>query len=61
VAFDPDGTTMATGADDGTARLWTVATGTARRTFQGDGTAVTDLAFGPGGDGLIALTAEAPR
>jgi WD40 repeat protein len=33
VAFSPDGTLLATTSDDGTARLWDIATGTTRTTL----------------------------
>src|SRR6202035_5405058 len=57
VAFSPDGTVIATGSDDGTARTWDVGTGeprlvlTERFAFSG----VTQVAFSP--DGTLIATA----
>ncbi|MFF9075735.1 WD40 repeat domain-containing serine/threonine protein kinase [Streptomyces sp. NPDC014872] len=63
VAFSPDGATLATGAGDGTVRLWDVAGRKVRarfgpRTAPGDTpVAVTTVAFSPDGRLLAAGTA----
>jgi WD40 repeat protein len=52
VVFSPDGTLIATGSMDRTARLWHTATGTPLRTLAGP---VSHLAFSP--DGTVIVTA----
>ena len=49
VAFSPDGTTLASGAEDGTASLWDLTTGTNTATFEGHGGYVQSVAFSPDG------------
>jgi WD40 repeat protein len=56
VAFSPDGKTILTGNDDGTARLWDATSGTLLRTLQGDRDDVLSVAFSP--DGRSVLTAS---
>ena len=44
LAFSPDGTSLASAADDHTLKLWDVATGRERATLQGHGSLVTAVA-----------------
>ena len=53
IAFNHDGTRIATGSRDRTVRLWDAASGEELATLSGHGEAVTDLAFSPD-DRLIA-------
>jgi WD40 repeat protein len=55
-AMNPDGTRAVTASEDGTARIWNVATHTALATLRGHESAVTDAAFSP--DGARVLTAS---
>ena len=49
VAFSPDGTRLASGFQDGTVRLWEVATQTEVGTLEGHTDRVTSVAFSPDG------------
>ncbi|WP_162909420.1 WD40 repeat domain-containing protein [Aggregatilinea lenta] len=55
VAFSPDGTTLVSGSDDGTVRLWDVASGEAR-VLEGHEDYVNGVAFSP--DGLQVASAS---
>ena len=59
VAFSPDGTLVATAADDGTARIWDTTTGAHRSTLTGHNSRVTAVAFSP--DGTLLATAADDR
>jgi WD40 repeat protein len=53
VAFSPDGRTLATGYEDGTARLWDVAAGRERARLRHDRGPVQAVAFTPDGRTLL--------
>jgi WD40 repeat protein/V8-like Glu-specific endopeptidase len=62
VAFSPDGTRLATTANDGTARIWSVATATANAAglavLRGHGGALNAVAFSPDGTRLATSASD---
>jgi WD40 repeat protein len=52
LAFSPDGTTLASGADDRMVMLWDVASGQRRAVYAGHAAGVNDVAFSPDGTTL---------
>ena len=57
-AFSPDGTMMATGSLDQTAKLWDVATGRLKATLSGHQGAVVTLCFSPDGITLATVSKD---
>jgi WD40 repeat protein len=56
--FSPDGTTLASTSDDGTAILWDARTGERRAVLRGHGVKVFDAAFRPDGARLLTNGAD---
>ena len=59
MAFGPDGRLLATGSDDGSARVWDPATGGSVPALTGHTDRVHGVAFGP--DGRLLATADGDR
>jgi hypothetical protein len=58
VAFSPDGSRLATASDDGTARLWDVASGKPLIVLRGHPAPVVAVAFSPDGSRLATAGAD---
>ena len=54
VAFNPNGTILASGSVDNAIRLWNVATGNTTATFNGNTRSVHSVAFSPNGKTLAS-------
>jgi WD40 repeat protein len=59
VAFSPDGSVLASGSEDKTARLWDASDGKCRRMLAGHQGEITAVAFAP--DGKLLATASADK
>jgi WD40 repeat protein len=58
VTYGPDGTRLASAAQDGTVKIWNAITGQEERTFRGHTDAVHGLAFNPAGNKLASASED---
>lgn len=58
VAFSPDGTHLASGADDAKIKIWSVASGSCFVTFAEHKSAVTGLVFTPNSNALVSCSLD---
>ena len=56
LAFSPDGSRLAIGAEDGTASVWSVATKQELVSYDGPTAAITSIAFTPDGDSVLTAS-----
>ena len=56
LAFSPDGSRLAIGAEDGTASVWSVATKQELVSYAGPTAAITSIAFTPDGDSVLTAS-----
>ncbi|HKB39976.1 MAG TPA: hypothetical protein VKD72_26305, partial [Gemmataceae bacterium] len=60
-AFSPDGTRLASGGEDWTARLWDPATGALLKTYRGHSGMIRSVAFSPDGARLLTTSGDGAR
>ena len=58
VAFSPDGNHILSASEDGTARIWSAATGTLERTLRGHSEAVDSAAYSEDGSRVVTAGAD---
>jgi WD40 repeat protein len=58
VAYSPDGSTLATGSADDTAKVWDVGTGTLLHSLEGHGDVVISVAYSPDGSTLATASRD---
>ena len=58
VAFSPDGTTLASGSDDDTVKLWNISSRQQLATLKGNAGDVASVAFSPDGRALATANGD---
>ena len=56
IAFSPDGSTLASGSDDTTIKLWDINSGEVKNTLTGHSDSVSSIAFSPDGSTLASCS-----